>query len=346
MTDISNRKADHITLALRPEHQGQQNAGFDRLCFEPNPLPQMELKDIELQSHFLDQVVSAPFLIGAMTGGCENGEKINQHLAEAAQVCQIPLALGSQRAALEQGLPQNIRRWAPSAILLGNLGATQLQQHGIDLALRAVESVEANALIIHLNPLQELVQPNGDRDWRLVLEAIENCSSRLEVPIIVKEVGAGIGPHSAKKLMEVGIKWIEVAGRGGTSWASIELARNGSAREQEIAAPFINWGMDTVDLLPAVKSACPTLQLIGSGGVRNGLDIARCIRLGATMTALAQPFLSPALESTEAVIGKISILQEQLRWAMFLTGSKTLSDLRLAALQFGLSDAVNIEASF
>ena len=239
MTDIRTRKSDHITLALEPKHQALQGSRFDRLGFEPNPLPQMALEDIELSGHFLDQIVSAPFLIGAMTGGCENGELINQHLAEAAQACQIPLALGSQRAALEQGSQHDLRCWAPSAILLSNLGATQLQQHGLDLAMRAVESVQANALIIHLNPLQELIQPNGDRDWNLVLEAIEECTSKLEVPIMVKEVGAGIGPSSAKKLMDAGVKWIEVAGRGGTSWASIELDRNDSEREREIAAPFI-----------------------------------------------------------------------------------------------------------
>jgi isopentenyl-diphosphate delta-isomerase len=333
MTDIINRKADHIELALKPEHQGSGGSGFDRIEFEPNPIPQMALKDVELHSKFLEQTVSCPFFIGAMTGGCENGELINQHLAEAAQACQIPLALGSQRAALEKGLAQDIRRWAPSAILLSNLGATQLRQQGLDLALRAVESIQANALVIHLNPLQELIQPNGDRDWNLVLEAIENCNSRLGLPIIVKEVGVGIGPSSAKRLMAAGIRWIDVAGRGGTSWASIELARNGSMSEREIAAPFINWGMDTVDLLTKVHKACPTLELIGSGGVRHGLDIARCIRLGASMTSLAQQFLAPALKSTEAVIDAITIVQEQLRWAMFLTGSKTLSELRLAALQ-------------
>ena len=329
---ISDRKADHIALALKDSHQSAQGAGFDRLRFEPNPLPQMALEDIDHSSQFLNQPVAAPLLIGAMTGGCENGELINRHLAEAAQACQIPMALGSQRAALEQGTLQNARHWAPSALLLGNLGATQLQQQGLDLAQRAVDSVQANALVIHLNPLQELVQPNGDRNWNLVLEAIQNTVAKLEVPVIVKEVGAGIGPSTAKKLMDAGVSWIEVAGRGGTSWASIELARNQSQREQEIAAPFIDWGMDTVELLPAVHVACPTLNLIGSGGVRHGLDIARCIRLGAQMTALAQPFLAPALESTEAVIEKISILQEQLRWAMFLTGSRSLTDLRGAAL--------------
>jgi isopentenyl-diphosphate delta-isomerase len=333
MTDIRTRKADHIELALQPKHQSGRGAGFGRIRFEPNPLPQMSLQEVEINSYFLEIPVAAPFMIGAMTGGCDKGEIINQHLAEAAQACKIPMSLGSQRAALESDLPQNVRRWAPSAVVLGNLGATQLQQHGVDLAKRAVESVEANALVIHLNPLQELIQPNGDRNWNNILETIQHCAEKLNVPVIVKEVGAGMGPNSVKQLMNAGINWIEIAGRGGTNWASIELARNGSEREQEIASPFLDWGMDTVEILPAVHAACPTLSFIGSGGIRNGLDVALCIRLGAKMTALAQPFLAPALISTEAVIEKISVFEEQLRWAMFLTGSRKLSDLRKAPLQ-------------
>lgn len=332
MTNISNRKDDHIQLALLKSHQGQSGCGLERLNFEHNALPQLALPDIDISSEFLGQPVSAPFIIGAMTGGCDNGELVNQHLAEAAEYCHIPMALGSQRAALEQGLTQNVRRWAPKATLLGNLGATQLQQSGLDLAKRAVESVAANALVVHLNPLQELVQPDGDRDWNNVLEAIQDCASALSVPVIVKEVGAGIGPSTAKRLADAGIKWIEIAGRGGTSWASIELARNTSTKEQQIAEPFIDWGMDTADLIPRVHAACPDIDLIGSGGVRNGLDVAKCIRLGAHMAALAQPFLAPALESSQAVIEKIEIVQEQLRWAMFLTASKNLNILRSAAL--------------
>jgi isopentenyl-diphosphate delta-isomerase len=258
---------------------------------------------------------------------------INRHLAEAAEACGIPMALGSQRAALEQNQPQNVRQFAPSALLLGNIGATQLQQYGIDFAQKAVDTIQANALVIHINPLQELVQQGGDRDWKQVLQAIYYCSDNLSVPVVVKEVGAGIGPSCAKKLADGGINWIEIAGRGGTNWASIELARNQISQEQQIAEPFINWGMDTVELLPAVNSAFPKLNLIGSGGVRHGLDVARCIRLGATVSALAQPFLAPALESTEAVIEKINVLKEQLRWAMFLTGSPNLETLRQAPLQ-------------
>ncbi len=330
MSDISNRKDDHIQLALQESHQGQTQGGFDRLSFEHSALPQLALSDVDIQVEFLGRPAAAPFLIGAMTGGCNNGELINQHLAEAAEHSQIPMALGSQRAALEQGLAQNVRRWAPSATILGNLGATQLQQSGLDLAKRAVESIAANALVIHLNPLQELVQPNGDRDWNYVLEAIQICASQLSVPVIVKEVGSGIGPNTARQLVAAGVQWIEIAGRGGTSWASIELARNNSTREQQIAAPFVNWGMDTADLLPRIRSVCAEVNLISSGGVRDGLDIAKSIRLGAQMTALAQPFLAPALESSQAVVEKIEILQEQLRWTMFLTASQNLKALSLA----------------
>lgn len=332
MSDISSRKDDHIQLALQSRHQAVAGSGFDRMEFEHNALPELALAEVDCTRRFMGRDITAPFLIGAMTGGCDNGELINQHLAEAAEAAQIPMALGSQRAALNQNLAQNVRRWAPNATVIGNLGATQLQQHGLDLAKRAVESVCANALVIHLNPLQELVQPNGDRDWNHVLEAIQICTSELSVPVIIKEVGSGIGPSTAKRLLEAGVQWVELAGRGGTNWPSIELARNGSEREQAIAAPFINWGMDTVTLLADVRSACPKVNLVASGGVRNGLDIAKCIRLGAQMTALAQPFLSPALESSEAVIEKIQVLQEQLRWAMFLTGSQNLKALESAPL--------------
>ena len=332
MANISNRKDDHIQLALETRHQSQFGSHFDRLTFEHSGLPELSLDDIDISCHFLGKPLSAPFMIGAMTGGCNNGERINQHLAEAAEQCHIPMALGSQRAALEESLAQNVRRWAPSATILGNLGATQLQQSGLDLAKRAVESVDANALIIHLNPLQELIQPNGDRDWNNVLNAIQTCASELSVPVIVKEVGSGIGPSTAEKIVGAGVQWIEVAGRGGTSWASIELARNDSTKEQQIAAPFVDWGMDTVDLLSQTCSTCADVNMIGSGGVRNGVDIAKCIRLGAQLSALAQPFLAPALESSDAVVETIEILQEQLRWTMFLTASQNLMALRSAPL--------------
>ena len=333
MSEIGKRKSDHISLALKPEHQGEASSTFDSICFEHNALPEVALSEITINDQFLDKQIAAPIMIGAMTGGCEKGDAINRHLAEAAEICGIPMAIGSQRAALEHNQPQKIRQYAPTVPLLGNIGATQLQQYGLDFAQKAVDAIQADALVVHINPLQELVQQGGDRDWKQVLQSIYHCSDNLSVPIIVKEVGAGIGPSCAKKLADGGINWIEIAGRGGTNWASIELARNQIAEEKQIAKPFISWGMDTIELLPAVNSACPNLNLIGSGGVRHGLDVARCIRLGAKVSALAQPFLAPALESTEAVTEKINVLKEQLRWAMFLTGSSNLDALRKAPLQ-------------
>ena len=332
MSDIETRKTDHIDLALKSEHQSQADSSFDRIRFEHNALPELALSEINLDSEFLNYKLAAPLMIGAMTGGCDSGEIINRHLAEAAEACNIPMAVGSQRAALENNQTQTIRQYAPNAVLFGNIGATQIQQQGIDLAERAVEAIQANALIIHLNPLQELVQQGGDRNWKQVLEAIYLCADKLSVPVIVKEVGAGISPSNAKQLRQAGIKTIEVAGRGGTNWASIEYARNQLDFEKQVALPFINWGMDTPELLPAIHKNCPDINLIGSGGVRNGLDIARCIRLGANISALAQPFLAPALKNTEAVVDKIAILKEQLRWTMFLTGSNNLEALKTAKL--------------
>lgn len=332
MTEISQRKVDHINLALQAEHQAATSAGFDRIQFEHNAMPELHLDEVDCSTVFLNQYCSTPLIIGAMTGGCEHGETINRHLAEAAEQTQIPMAVGSQRAALQNGLAQDIRSWAPKAILLGNIGGTQLQQHGVEFAQRAADSIQASAIIIHLNPLQELVQPEGDRDWRGVLDAIEECCATLSVPVIIKEVGSGIGPSSAQRLIDAGVSWIEIAGRGGTSWASIESARIEQTREQQIVAPFIDWGMDTAQLIPKLRSQSSQLGLIASGGLRNGLDIARSLRLGANMSAMAQPFLQPAMESTEAVIEKIEILREQLRWAMFLTGSKSLKKLQAAPL--------------
>ena len=335
MTDIQKRKQDHIDLALKPSHQMPPNKDCELIRFEHLALPELNLKTIDMSCTFLGKHCNSPVIIGAMTGGCDEGETINRHLAEAAEHSMIPLALGSQRAAIELNLHQSARKWAPNAILLGNLGGTQLAKGGLALAQAAVESVSADALIVHLNPLQELSQPSGDHDWTGVLRAIEICCLKLDVPVIVKEVGGGIGPTVARSLINAGVRCIETAGYGGTNWASIELARNISLREQEIMQPFLNWGMRTFDLLPRLNEidANIKLQLIGSGGIRDGLDVARCIRLGASMVAMAQPFLEPAIRSSEAVIKKIDVINEQLRRTMFLTGSSHLDALSRAPLE-------------
>ena len=335
MTDIQKRKQDHIDLARQARHQMPLNRELELVRFEHMALPELDLQTIDITCTFLDKHCNSPIIIGAMTGGCDAGETINRHLAEAAEHCMIPMALGSQRAAMELNLKQSIREWAPNAILLSNLGGTQLAKGGLALAQSTVESVSANALVVHLNPLQELSQTSGDHDWTGVLRAIETCCLNLNVPVIVKEVGAGIGPMVARSLINAGVRHIETAGSGGTNWASIELERNPSLREQEIMQPFLNWGMRTYDLLPLLRKidANIDLQLIGSGGIRSGLDVARCIRLGANMVAIAQPFLEPALRSSDDVIDKLNIINEQLRRTMFLTGSADLDALSLALLE-------------
>ena len=230
MSDIKKRKVDHIELALKFEHQGQSNSAFDSVRFEHNALPEVALSEININGGFLDKEISAPFMIGAMTGGCDKGDTINRHLAEAAEACRIPMAVGSQRAALEQNQPQNLRQFAPTVPLLGNIGATQLQQQGLDFAQKAVDAIQANALVVHINPLQELVQQGGDRDWNLVMESIFYCSANLTVPVIVKEVGAGISPSCAKKLLMAvsnGSKLQVVAALTGQvlNWHEIKLLR-------------------------------------------------------------------------------------------------------------------------
>ncbi|MFW2421762.1 MAG: type 2 isopentenyl-diphosphate Delta-isomerase [Porticoccaceae bacterium] len=331
-TKIQSRKDEHLDLALQRRHQSKDSSAIDAVLFEHNALPELAITDVDTSTNFLQKTLSAPIIIGAMTGGTSQGESINRHLAEAAEACNIPLAVGSQRASLSNSLSADLRRFAPNGLLLGNLGGTQLQQGGIDLARRAIDAIEADGLFIHLNPLQELIQPSGDRNWRMVLEAIGDIASRLETPVLVKEVGAGLSPNVVSELLKAGVSAVDLAGRGGTNWASIELARNKTRLEQEIATPFLNWGMDTIQLLPRVRDLHPDSTLIASGGIRNGLDAARFIRLGASMVSLAHYFLSAATISTEAVVERIYVLNEQLRWTMFLTGSSDLSTFRKAPL--------------
>ncbi|MAH73186.1 MAG: type 2 isopentenyl-diphosphate Delta-isomerase [Cellvibrionales bacterium TMED49] len=332
MTDIQKRKEEHLNLALDQSHQSKGGEHFDEICFEPLAIPEIDLASVNIETTFLGHQCSAPIIIGAMTGGCDYSDIINKNLAIAAEVCRVPMALGSQRASLELGLPQKIRCWAPSTVLLGNLGGTQLAFGGTDLAKQAIESIEADGLMIHLNPLQELSQPNGDHNWCGVLNAIEKCCSQLNIPILVKEVGVGIGPTAARHLLSTGVEWLETAGFGGTNWTTIELARNNSYREREIMQPFITWGMSTCEVLFELSKLDEPLNLIASGGVRHGLDVARCIRLGAKMAAIAQPFLSPAIDSSSAVVEKIEIVSEQIKRTMFLTGKISLEELKEANL--------------
>jgi len=332
----SRRKTDHIEIVLAGRAVSAVSAGFDAVRFAHCALPELKLDEIDLATRFLGKALAAPFLISSMTGGPQLAERVNLNLAEAAQELGLALGVGSQRIALEQGaafgLGIELRRRAPDVLLLGNLGAVQLLgAGGRDIARRAVEVIGADALIVHLNPLQEAVQPEGDRDWRGVGAALAATVAGLGVPVVVKEVGFGISASLARQLAQAGVAAVDVAGAGGTNWALVEGAR-GRGRSQAVAAAFADWGIPTAEAVRAVRAACPELPLIASGGIRHGVDAAKAIRLGADLVGQAAAALPAALESTAAVVEHFATLCDQLRVACFVTGARDLAALRSVPL--------------
>lgn len=340
-SELAVRKDDHLDIVLDPARAGRAvDSGFAALRFEHCALPELDLDAVDLSAELLGKTLAAPLLISSMTGGAKRAERINRHLAEAAEELGIALAVGSQRVALEagrsHGLGRGLRRVAPSVPLLANLGAAQLVLgYGLDEARRAVEMIAADGLIIHLNPLQEAVQNGGDRNWRGVLVAIERLAATLEVPLLAKEVGAGLSASVARQLVDAGVAVIDVAGAGGTSWAAVEAARATSPRQRAIADAFVGWGIPTAQALLAVRRACPETALIASGGIVDGIDAAKAIRLGANLVGQAAAVLDSALHSSEAVVEHFQILIEQLRIACFCTGSANLAELARARLLEG-----------
>ncbi|MGR3991990.1 type 2 isopentenyl-diphosphate Delta-isomerase [Pseudomonas sp. 1121_17] len=335
---LSQRKDDHLDIVLGADKTtAHADAGWAAVRFEHCALPELCLDSIDLSSSLLGMPLRAPLLISSMTGGAERATRINRHLAEAAQALGIAMGVGSQRVSLrsadDQGLTRELRRLAPDIPLLANLGAAQLREaDGLDLARRAVDMLEASALIIHLNPLQEAVQPEGDRDWRGVLAQISALTAALPVPVIIKEVGAGISPSVARDLLAAGVQVIDVAGTGGTSWAAVEAERASTHADRAVAMAFADWGIPTPLCLQTLRRSLPHSVLIASGGIRDGIDAAKAIRLGANLVGQAAGVLQAATESTEAVVEHFEIIIRQLRVACFCTGSRDLAALRRARL--------------
>lgn len=327
------RKDAHLDLALDPGTRSQGENGFDRISFTHCALPEMRLEAVDLTTEFLGYQLSAPLMIGAMTGGTARAEQINQALALAAQQQSIAFAVGSQRAGLEAGqTARQLRNLAPQIPIIGNLGGVQLAQSGgLDLAKAAIDDLQADAIAIHLNPLQEAVQPEGETNWTGVKQAIADLVKSAAVPVLVKEVGAGINATLAVELFEMGVTAVDVAGFGGTNWARIEAARR--SHDSAMFAPFLDWGMPTIELLQQVCEACPGQVVIASGGVRHGLDAAKAIWLGASMVSAAGPMLAN-LGATDAapdatqLQGFISRWKQQMALALFLTGAPGLAAFR------------------
>lgn len=334
---LTDRKNEHLDVVLSGRGASQARTGFEDITFMHAALPELDLDSVEITTSFLGKQINAPLLVSSMTGGPARAAQINENLAIACQELGVALAVGSQRVAIENqhvsGLGAELRRHAPDIPLLANFGAAQLNLgFGIDEARRAVEMIGADGLIIHLNPLQEAVQPEGNRDWRGLLGRIESLARDLGLPIVIKEVGSGIAGATARRLVDAGVSVIDVAGAGGTSWAAVEAERAKTPEQAAIARAFVDWGIPTATAIAAVRAACPDVTIIGSGGIRNGLDAAKAIRLGADMVGQAAGILDAATHSAEAVISQLSITAAQLRIACFCTGSKDLAALRDASL--------------
>ncbi len=334
----AGRKDDHIRINLEEDVGFRQlTSGFERYHFTHQALPEIDLAQVDTSVTLFGKRLAAPILVSSMTGGTSQAGLFNRRLAEAVQKRSLAMGVGSQRTALEDCHTEasfSVRTYAPDALIFANLGAVQLNYgYTVDQCRRAVDMVEADALILHLNPLQEVLQPEGDTRWGGLLSRIEEVCARLGVPVIVKEVGWGISPQAARKLIDAGASAIDVAGAGGTSWSEVEKHRAPTERQRRLAASFREWGISTVTSLAYVREARaaaerPELLLFASGGVRNGQDVAKAAALGADLAGLASPFLKRAVESTAAVVEEIDLLVDELRVAMFASGSRNIESLR------------------
>jgi len=342
--NLVQRKNDHLDIVLNPAlNVPKARTGFEHWHFEHCALPELDLDGIDLSSTLFGKKLHAPLLISSMTGGAARARHINRHLAQTAQQLGLAMGVGSQRVALESeasfGLNSELREIAPDIPLLANLGAAQIRgARGLDYARRAVEMIHADALIVHLNPLQEALQTGGDRDWRGVLDAISQLVKRLTVPVVIKEVGAGISTNVARQLSEAGVAMIDVAGAGGTSWAAVEAERAEHPAQRRIAMAFADWGIPTSETLRAIHTGLPAMPLIASGGIADGIDAAKALALGASLVGQAAAVLNSASASAEAAVEHFRTLIEQLRIVCFCTGSANLSELRQAKLHYTRSE--------
>lgn len=327
------RKSDHIRINLEEDVSFHQvTTGLETYHFLHQALPEIDLAQVDPSVTYLGKKLKAPLLISSMTGGTDQARQINRTLAEAAEASGIAMGIGSQRAAIEDpALAETfqVRSVAPTMLLLANLGAVQLNYgYTVDHCRRAVDMIEADALILHFNALQEAVQPEGDTNFSGLLAKVEQVCKALPVPVIAKEVGWGFSEDTVRRLAEAGIAALDVAGAGGTSWSQVEMYRAKTETQRRVAATFIDWGIPTSEAILAARRAAPDLPITASGGLRNGVDMAKCIALGATMAGMAGPFLKAAVKSLEAVIDEIKITETELKVTMFGIGVDSITGLQ------------------
>jgi isopentenyl-diphosphate Delta-isomerase len=337
MSTTETRKVDHIRINLEENVQFPRlKTGLEKYRFIHQAIPEINLDAVNTQVNLFGKTLTAPILISSMTGGAELASRLNYNLAEAAQEHGIAMGLGSQRAAIERddlAYSYQVRKVAPSILLFANLGAVQLNyRYGVSECQRAVDMVNADALILHFNVLQEAVQPEGDTNFAGLLKQIEKVVKAINVPVIAKEVGWGFSEQNVRALSDVGVTAIDVAGAGGTSWSEVEYHRAPTEFHARIAASFADWGIPTAEAIQYAVKAAPHAIVIASGGLRNGIDIAKCIALGASLGGIAGPFLKAASQSVTEVSQLIVELKTQLRIAMLCSAAQNIDKLRHTTL--------------
>ncbi len=342
MTEVttSDRKDEHIRINLERNVQSDRvSTGLERLYFEHLALPEVDVAAVDTTLTVFGRRLSAPLLISCMTGGTARAGEINRALASAAQQAGVALGLGSMRAALEQ--PETVdsfqvREVAPDVLLLANLGAVQLN-YGVGVAdcRRIIEMAQADALVLHFNALQEAVQPEGNTDFSGLLAKVKQVCAALArdgVPVVAKEVGWGFSEETCRSLAAAGVAAIDVSGAGGTSWSQVEMHRANNETDKKVAAAFVDWGIPTAEALRNACRGAPEIVAIASGGLRDGVEVAKCIALGASLAGMARPFLEAAVCSPEEVLRVVRVIERQLRVSMFCAGSADIDSLKRTTL--------------
>ena len=332
----AGRKRDHLRICREESVGGGLTSGLELFRLRHCALPELDLQAVDLGASFLGSALRAPVLVSAMTGGTAEARRINRNLARAAQSLGLAMCVGSQRAAIVDprvAASYRVRDVGPGILLFANLGAVQLNYgFGLGECQRAVEMIEADALVLHLNPLQEAFQPQGNTDFSGLLAKIEAICHALSVPVIVKEVGWGLSESVAGQLAQAGVSALDVAGAGGTSWSQVERHRARDSVRARVAESFRGWGIPTAEAIQQARLGAPDLPIVASGGIRNGTEAAVAIALGADLVGMALPLLTPATISAEAVAEELQVLIEGLRIAMFAAGLRDIHALKRAPL--------------
>jgi len=332
-TSNKQRKEEQLDISLNEAVEFKDmTTGFAQFRFVHNALPDIDLGKIDLSIRLFGKKLSVPIIISPMVGGIDRAKAINHNLAKAAQKLGLAMGVGSQRSLIDNpgiAASYQVRDIAPDILLFANIGAVQLN-YGFTVkeCLQIVRVIDADALILHLNPLQEAIQPEGNTNFKRLLDKIKTVCRELPVPVIVKEVGTGISGEVAAKLAGAGVAGIDVAGAGGTCWNEIERKRTTDTLSNRAAAAFATWGIPTADSLIISRRAAPDLYIIASGGIRTGMDVAKAIALGADAAGIALPLLKAAVKSANAVVESLEEISAVLKIAMFCVGASCIDELK------------------